>query len=187
MLMLIYANPYLFKVVSIEMAIENQSALFLQTFLMTAGIPIFGVVLMKGLDMINSVQMEDKQERIGPFILVGLCYTWYFYNIFKTSALPPLYQSFTLGVLIALWVAFIINLFQKISLHTVGMGGFLAITIFSLGISYSPFKWLLIGVVLAAGLVGTSRLYLKAHTTEEVWGGYLIGFVTQLVVLKILM
>lgn len=187
MVMLTIANPYLFKVVSIDKAIATQLPFYLQTFLLTVGIPLFGVLMMRGLNMISGIEMQDKQERIGPFILVGLCYTWYFYNIYKTSVMPPLFQAFTLGVVLALWVAFVVNLFQKISLHAVGMGGMLAISILCVGIAQEPYRWVLVAAFIVAGLVGSARLYLKAHTTQEVWGGYLVGFFAQFVAMMILL
>ncbi|MEZ4980203.1 MAG: hypothetical protein R2769_01165 [Saprospiraceae bacterium] len=39
----------------------------------------------------------------------------------------------------------------------------------------------LLMVILFAGLVGSARLYLKAHSPGELWGGYLVGIGTQLV------
>jgi membrane-associated phospholipid phosphatase len=42
---------------------------------------------------------------------------------------------------------------------------------------------LIIGVVIA-GLVGTARLALGAHDKVQIYAGYLVGFLSQLVALK---
>ena len=35
--------------------------------------------------------------------------------------------------------------------------------------------------VMLAGIVGTSRLYLKAHKPDEVYGGYTVGILSQMI------
>ena len=43
---------------------------------------------------------------------------------------------------------------------------------------------LLMLVALVAGLVGSARLWLRAHEPAEVYGGYLVGFGAQLIALQ---
>ncbi|WP_341834119.1 hypothetical protein WJU16_13995 [Chitinophaga pollutisoli] len=37
----------------------------------------------------------------------------------------------------------------------------------------------LAGAVLLAGIAGTSRLVLDAHTPREVWSGFIVGILAQ--------
>ena len=46
-------------------------------------------------------------------------------------------------------------------------------TTFSLGV-------VLIGTVLLAGLVGSARLALAAHDKQQVYMGYMVGFIPQI-------
>lgn len=88
-----------------------------------------------------------------------------------------------------LW-AFFINIFSKISAHAVGMGGLLAMVIITmLRFSHDVFtiqtgllgtinfnmNAVLIIVIVLCGLVGTSRLLLKAHEPRDLYGGFISG------------
>ncbi|MBK8663664.1 MAG: hypothetical protein IPN18_18460 [Ignavibacteriales bacterium] len=44
---------------------------------------------------------------------------------------------------------------------------------------------ILISIVIA-GVVGSARLFLKAHTREQVYSGYLLGFLSQLIAFNII-
>ena len=91
-----------------------------------------------------------------------------------------LMSDILLGATVSLFLAFIINnLFEKISLHAMGMGGFLAIVIMALNITQYDLTYLFLLVIFLSGLVGTARLILKAHQTREIYTGYMLGFVCQ--------
>ena len=102
----------------------------------------------------------------------------------STTGLPLEIKIFTLGATIALFIAFFINLFTKISMHTVGMGGFLAMIIIIIARSYGGAEFLFVFGVLACGLVGTARLLLGSHQVSDVYGGYFVGFLAQFVALN---
>ncbi|MEZ4986009.1 MAG: hypothetical protein R2795_13395 [Saprospiraceae bacterium] len=187
---LMVVNPYLFGVNSYQEPTAHMQLLlvFLYTFFMPATI----VLVMYFLGFIRSFQMKDKEERIGPYLITGMLYLWVYYNFSKTGQMPPAYVSFMLGAVIALFVAFLINIFTKISAHAVGMGGLLGMVVITmLWFSYGSFAlpgtdmldinvlYLLMATLLVAGAVGTARLYLKAHEPSDLVGGYFIGFVTQ--------
>lgn len=40
-------------------------------------------------------------------------------------------------------------------------------------------------VLIIAGLVGTSRLITKSHKNEEIYGGYFVGILSQLIAIQI--
>jgi 4-hydroxybenzoate polyprenyltransferase len=69
-----------------------------------------------------------------------------------------------------------INFWWKISIHSVGAGA-LAATVFVLSLKmHTPLLWYMIPVILAAGLILTSRLKLNSHNPNQVWVGFLTGF-----------
>jgi hypothetical protein len=91
-------------------------------------------------------------------------------------------------------VAFVINVLDKISLHTVGMGGLVGMLTITMGLFGANgiaiggvtvgLGLMLLAGVLLAGMVGTARLALGAHDSVQVYSGYIVGFVAQLVALK---
>ena len=178
-------DPYGFGVPSIG----EQVPFILMIFFTTAIIPIIAVLLMKFLGLVQSLELKEAKERIGPYIITGIFYIWLTVNLFNNNEVPKLYVIFILGSAIGLFVSFFINNFVKISAHGVGMGGMLGFFLlllqspvqkvwFELSSSQAigiPVIFFFLLVVLLTGIVGTSRLLLKAHEAEEVMQGVLVG------------
>ena len=196
MVILLSINPYLF-------VIQDNQARFLLIFsviMLTIFFPLFSVFMMRMLDLIQSYEMKEKSERIGPLIVTGTFYLWLFINIKDNSNIPGAFSFFVLGSTIALFLSLMLNSFTKISLHTVGMGGLLAGTFFiRYFFSYDNFfvqlpfgtlnvhtNFVLLLVIIIAGAVGTSRLLLKAHDTIDVYGGYIVGIFAQIIAFRIM-
>jgi hypothetical protein len=192
LLILLLVNPYMFGVNNMG----DQMKLVAVVFLYSVFMPGLAIVLMKALGFVKTFEMTDRYDRIIPYIGTGVFYIAIYYLLLKSPDVPQAYKMFTLGGVIGLFTAFFINNFSKISIHAVGMGGLLTMTIITMALlkqSSFPIESQLFGtmriamstvlliVILFAGLVGSARLYLKAHTPGELWGGYLVGIGTQLV------
>jgi len=198
LVILLLVNPYLFGVNHIS----DSVVLLLLVFFTTFFIPGIAVVMMKFLGLIESLEMKDLQDRTIPYIATGVFYLWMFINVKENPDLPLIFKSCVLGATLALFLAFFINLFSKISIHAVGMGGLTGMTVITMALySYGYFMlhtpmWgylqvsmslLLMLVLLLSGIVGTCRLILNAHEIQDLYGGFLVGMVTQFFALQILM
>jgi len=192
--MLLWINPYLFGI--LEWNDPNAHILLLRVFISSCFIPGIAVLMLRFTGLLSSIEMPEKQDRIAPFIITGLFYIWLFRNFLDNTQIPVLFSSFTLGATIALFLAFFVNIFSKISLHALGMGGLLG----ALGILTTRYpdyffhragvpgkEYLLAAGLIVAGLTGSSRLFLGAHKPADVWGGYLIGLVAQLLAARFLL
>ncbi|MEM9835365.1 MAG: hypothetical protein AAF828_02615 [Bacteroidota bacterium] len=197
LIILLLVNPFLFGVNGIGEELAKQT--IMMVFLYTCFIPLISVAVMLGLGMVESIMLEDRMERIGPYLLVLVLYLWVYYNFAKNGQVPTAFIAFMLGIVIALSITFFLNVFTKISAHAVGMGGLTAMVLLtmllfgpgamviplgSLGSWSISLSLLLILTIITAGLVGSSRLWLKAHVSADIYGGYLIGFVSQLIALR---
>jgi len=195
LILLLLVNPYSFGVNQIG----EQSSLIWLIFLSTFMMPAFSVLMMKFLGMVESLELKSNQERIGPYIITGVFYLWIFINFKNNTRIPLAYTSFVLGSTIALFIAFFINIFSKISAHAVGMGGLtgmIAITMLLfnydsftvevplLGILQLSMNCVFMAVIVLAGSVGTARLLLKAHEPKDLYGGFLVGFSAQFIALQ---
>ncbi len=197
--LLLLINPYLFNIndISEEAGRFNLLLIFLYTFF----IPAVSIIVLYFLGWISSPSIPDRQERIAPYLITGMLYLWVFYNFYREQQMPTAYVSFMLGTVIALFLAFFLNLFTKISAHTVGMGGLVGMVLITLlWFSYGAFtfqvRWLgtvemsvstlLLIVIFLAGLVGSARLLLNSHNLNDLFGGYLVGFIAQLVAFRFL-
>jgi len=192
---LLLINPYLFGVRNISEQFPLIVILLFSTFFM----PVLMVGMLKKLDLVKSVELVDREERIIPYILTGFFYIVMTVFFMYHPDMPNAFTSFVLGTTIGLFIAFFINLFSKISAHAVGMGGLVAMIVISLwqfshGMAIFDFGefgiiqvngiLLLVFAILMAGLVGTARLKLDAHLPQDLYGGYLVGFVAQFIALR---
>jgi len=184
-------NPYLFSFAQSP----HRDPIILFIIFTVIVFPIVTILLMNGLDFVDSLSLKDKKERIGPLIATIVCYIWLYLNIRTHDAIPIDYSNFILGAIIALSLAFMINLFSKISLHGVGLGGLLFAVIrlllihgqgvinFGLGANSLSISSVMIVALLLifSGAVLTSRLKLGAHTNQEIAGGFIVGVFSQII------
>ena len=104
--LLLLINPYAFGVGGIG---DSKSVLLLvSVFASTFLIPGLGVALMKPLGLIKSLELREKQERIGPYIVAAVFYLWLFKNLATNPVTPLLFTKFVFGTTIGLFFAFFI-------------------------------------------------------------------------------
>ena len=198
LVMLLLVNPYLFGVHSIG---DGQAKILLiRVFLSSFFIPATAVFMLRFTGLLRSLEMPDKEDRIGPYIITGIFYLWLFRNFLDNSQVPAIFVSFTLGATIALFLAFLINIFSKISIHALGMGGLIGVVVLIMAVfpEYNflstdgtgrliETRSLLLGSIVLSGLVGTARLYLRAHEPMDLWGGYLVGLAAQFIAARFIL
>ena len=197
LIILLLVNPQLFGVSHISKT--HSVILILTIFLSTFFIPLFSVIMLKLLDFIESIEMQNRSDRTVPYIITAMIYLSIYRYLLYFPRVPEAYKSFVLGSIIGLFIAFFINLFSKISAHAVGMGGLLGMIVItmllfsydgfsldfgSLGIFYISIQALLIITIILTGLVGTSRMVLNAHHLQDLYGGVIVGFSTQFIALQ---
>jgi len=193
LLIMLVINPFAFG--AQHMGDKRTVILFFYVVSTTFLIPGLGVSLLKPLGLVQSFEMRDKQERIGPYIITGIFYLWMYKN-FANGVVPELYAKFVLGATVGLFFAFFANIFFKISAHATGMGGFIAMvlllafewsgSVLAAGPMLFSMNAILVLVIVFAGLVGSARLALGGHKPAELWLGYLSGFVAVLLANAIL-
>ncbi|MEP7263680.1 MAG: hypothetical protein ABI772_04245 [Bacteroidota bacterium] len=138
-------------------------------------LPALTVLMFLRKGTITSLEMKEREERNWPYISTLLFYIagWILLN---KLPLPRVFGNMVMGAGLAILVAFLVNLRWKISIHMMGLGGmagmFFAIaTLFSFNLVIP-----LIAIVVVAGITGTARLALNAHTPAQVYVGFISGF-----------
>ena len=190
LLLLLAVNPYLFGVNTYKDQLPLIALVFGTSFL----IPLLVVLMMRGLEMISDIMMPNRKDRTIAMLAVGTLYLGLFAFCRQASEVPVVYTALVLGSVSGLFAGFFVNQFSKVSLHALGMGGFLGAIVVMLRLfthqTLSISLWggmemqlsvltLLILGILLAGAVGTARLILEAHRLEDVFGGFMLGFVTM--------
>lgn len=143
-------------------------------FVNTVLLPVIMIYFMKLRGLITSFHMDDKKERILPYIVTAIFYFTTFY-ILRKFQLPSVIYLLVLGSTCLLIIALVINFWWKISAHMIGVGG-LAGAYTGIAFYLSINMGGLISVILVlAGLVGFARLKLKSHTQAQIYTGFLAG------------
>lgn len=183
LLVAILANPSTFRF------IDNDPVIMLVTVIVnTIVLPAAAIGIMRPLGFVKSFQMAERTDRIIPFVAGLFFYIWTVVVFVKQGNSPVLFTAPLAGTLAAMILAFLINvLFIKISLHALSMGVAVGYFIAIIPLAEQNLLPLLIGTILLAGLVGTARLVLRAHVHDEIYLGYLIGMVGQMIALHLLL
>jgi len=142
--------------------------------------PMFTLLLLIALGFVRDVYMAERRQRIAPLITTMFFYSWAFVMFSMREGIPGSINYLTLGSLIAVSVALLVTVAAyKVSLHTLGMGVLMGLTLLMAVRAERDILLLLLATIIAAGWVGTSRLVLGQHTHREVYSGYLFGVVSQ--------
>lgn len=118
--------------------------------------------------------MQKRDQRNIPLTLTFIFYLLT-YILFLKIPVYGFMHSFMLGALSSVFIALIINMRWKISLHMIGLGGLTAfLVIITITRQINLFPYALIAL-LASGIAGTSRLYLDSHTQSQIYVGFFTG------------
>jgi len=135
--------------------------------------------------LISSWTMNDRKERIIPLIITSFFYLFSVYLIYRFH-IPFFIKSFIICSAVLAVAVTIVNFWFKISLHSIGAGVLTALVMILSIKMQAPVTLLMIIVILASGLVMSSRLWLKSHTPGEVWSGFLLGMLGSCLCLGLL-
>lgn len=141
---------------------------------MTIAFPITSALMLKRAQLISSLQMPDHRERTAPFTITLVYYGMAYYLLTKTP-LHPLVNAMFFGVLLALFLTIVINLFWKISAHMVGIGGLAGALVGIAAVHALPLLPIVAFVVLVGGVLGAARLYITDHTQGQILLGAVLG------------
>ena len=159
--------------------VEAKKMLIILTAIGTLILPALMIPLFLLQGRISNMELDDRRERIYPLALTFVFYMLTFI-LFLRIPVFKLIHSFMLGTLLSVLAGFLISLKWKISTHMIGLGG---ITALILILSFKLDIYLLyplIGILIATGLAGSSRLYLKAHSEPQVYTGFFTGLLLVL-------
>ncbi|MBX2967565.1 MAG: hypothetical protein KF845_15590 [Cyclobacteriaceae bacterium] len=157
----------------------SRNSFIVSVFLITFLLPVINIWLFKLLGVVKSMTMEDRADRVKPFLLITVIYgvlTWMLYARSNFSIGDNLFNLLLIIDALILF-SFIITLFYKASVHSIGIWGAIGILLPLNRVieDHSIFIATLVALVLA-GLVMSARLQLNAHTPREVLVGALAGF-----------
>jgi hypothetical protein len=143
--------------------------------------PSIVILLLKALGFINTIFLHTQKDRIVPYMATSIFIFWT-YTVFKEQArYPTIVSAFIFGVFLAASGALLANIYFKISMHAIGMGGLVGIGVIIMQSNTILMTWPLCVALLVAGLVCTSRLIVSNHTSKDIYTGLAVGFLGQII------
>jgi hypothetical protein len=143
--------------------------------------PLISVLLLKGVGFIDSIFLRTQKDRIIPYIASSIFFFWTYHVFRQQQQFPSIFASFFFGVLISSCAALLANIYFKISMHAMGMGGLLGLFLIIMLHNTMLMTWPLCIALLITGLVCTCRLIISNHTPKEIYWGLFLGLLCQLV------
>ena len=175
-LFLVYVHPSAFA--GFSDAQKKQTVLIVGLNLVF--FPLISVLLLRAVGFIESIYLRTQKDRIIPYIASGIFFFWA-YTVFKQQTQYPLIlTSFILGIFLASSVALIANIYFKISMHAIGMGGWIGIFLLISNTQSMLMTWPISVVLLLTGLVCSGRLLISSHKPADIYAGLFVGLITQI-------
>jgi hypothetical protein len=160
---------------------QNKRRLLISIAFNAVLFPAITVLLLKGVRFIDSIFLRTQKDRIIPYIATITFYFWTQWVLREQPAVPRILVAFMFGAFISSSAALIANIYSKISMHAIGMGGLVGLFLVILQQNTTLMTWPLSLAILLAGFVCTSRLIVSDHRPKEIYSGLVVGLVCQFI------
>lgn len=158
--------------------IESKWALFTIFFLFSVVAPGVSFILLHRFKVISTIDIERQGERSLPLVIMFVySLVLFFLLVYKAGAgtLPRYFYALPLSGVAVTSIFLLINRWIKISLHGAGAGILLGFLIIFTRAQDAFSIWWILSALLAAGLTMAARLYLRKHTSLEVYTGFVFA------------
>lgn len=168
---------------------ESHGSFVLFVAFLTFVLPCINLFFFRQLGVIRSLIMQQRKERIMPFLFIALLYIATTALLYYKSRIGITDNVFRLFLVIDVLVvtALVITVFYKASIHSLAACGMLGILLpMNKAVEDGSLLYPLLGVMLLTGLVLSARLQLQAHTPRQVLVGATAGFAASFITMVLL-
>ena len=163
------------KIYSNIIILENQAGIILiGTCVFSLILPLLSVFILLLTKKIDSLEMPKKEERFLPILFASIWMILGFYFMKEIFSYAPIMKSIYLGAIYVMLISLLITKKWKISLHMLAIGGATGVFIM-LEFLFGQNLMLLLITILISGILGFSRLSLKAHSLNQIYAGFILG------------
>ncbi len=171
-----------FALINLRVTLRQQMIILAIIFVATYIIPIILLIVLKSIGYVKSYKAKTISERKIPVLFMISLFFFLGNNLtdsYITRDISYLFYGSSLSLVIV-YLLFFLKL--KTSLHMLSMGNALGFFLLIQQIHTLNVLPVIILFIFLAGLLGNSRLHLKAHTSREVYSGFIIGVLSLFVV-----
>jgi len=142
------------------------------------------ILLLYYTHLAKNLEFSERRERQLPLYITLFFYVAT-YILIRKLPVSQVYQRFIFSACLSVLFVLAISYFWKISAHMVGWGGLVGlIVVLSFRFDSDLMLFLIISILLA-GITAFARLRLDEHKPVQIYSGFLIGFLTILIVFSI--
>ncbi len=153
-------------------------------FLLTAAFPLCILLFLKMLKVIDNIFLHSVKDREYAFMLIGfynwlLCYVlrdMYARDIFKPAIL------LIMSMASILLISALLSRKFKISMHASGGGALVGFFVFLAYFLNGLYLFEIIVSIWLSAIIIFSRMVVQAHNNKEVYSGWVLGFLSNLIV-----
>ena len=150
--------------------------LILLALILTLFFPFISIYILYRSGIVSDLVLSKREERITPAIITVLYYLGFYYFLRNIEGLDSVIFSGFLGGCIALILSIAITTRWKISLHAQGISSLTGLCVGVCQVTFVSHTTFIVFLLVAIGLVGSSRLILKKHNPLQVYVGATLGF-----------
>ncbi len=148
----------------------------LLVFFVTFVLPALNIVMFKVNGVISSLTLARREERILPFIFISVIYSLVTALFFYKGSFGSNFNKLMLIITALIVISTLITLFYKVSIHSISIWGAVGILLPLNKIVEESLLWPTAIIIVIAGIIMSSRLFLNAHTPREILLGAVVGF-----------
>lgn len=173
---LFYIILYLLPQSVITFPTESRWIIMALMFFTTFVVPGLGTYYMYRNGYISNMEVADRPERNMPFFFTTVCFAVTSYLFYQENYFDRLLFYTMFLITLSVFLTYLFSFFWKISAHGVGVGGTLGILILlNALLPENNILYIVVAAIVMAGAVLSARLALDAHTSTEVYSGFLLG------------
>ena len=146
-------------------------------FCFTFILPVVNIIMFRYFGTISSYTLHSRSERLVPFVAIMIIYLVMIFLFYNKLPLSANFNKLMTIVTALVVVSTMITFFYKVSIHSLAVCGLVGMLLpLNKAIENNVLLWPTAITLVIAGLIMTSRLYLNAHTFNEVLTGAVTGF-----------
>jgi len=175
----VYATLFYFILFHDFYIIQEIYLFLIQIVIITVLIPISVFYLLMSFGKIDTLMAEELSQRKIPLLINCILLFILTQKSITADKIPDLHYFFVGGLFSSILAFLFLLLKKKASLHMIGI---VALTFFMIGVNQRIEISLLYTIatfIVLIGVVGSSRLVMKAHTLTELTIGFFCGALPQ--------
>lgn len=181
-LIILYSFPYHYQ----HVLDKVWNITIITLFIMTMLFPAIIIFILKKLELVSDLDISEQKQRILPYLIFFFFYLLSFLTMKPKPVSSivfmedPLIATALLGATLSLVIGFFCNNFLKVSAHANAVANLFMFCALLARYTQKNLFFIVLVSLIIVGLVGSARIYLRAHTVREVYFGIGCGLVGQI-------